>query len=110
MQRSRHSVIRLVRLARPHLIRSKGEIINVSSIAGLNFAVSRNALTDSHSYWEKPFAERIGPLLRNIKGRSRPAHPFLSRRPDWPRSTSERSQVGSKHIPLHSILHFGVCC
>ncbi|VDP62850.1 unnamed protein product [Heligmosomoides polygyrus] len=38
MQRSRHSVIRLVRLARPHLIRSKGEIINVSSIAGLNFA------------------------------------------------------------------------
>uniref|UniRef100_A0A1I7XJ96 3-oxoacyl-[acyl-carrier-protein] reductase n=1 Tax=Heterorhabditis bacteriophora TaxID=37862 RepID=A0A1I7XJ96_HETBA len=31
------SVMELIRLARPHLVSSKGEIVNVSSIAGLNF-------------------------------------------------------------------------
>lgn len=31
------SVIQLVRLCRPHLIRSKGEIVNISSINALNF-------------------------------------------------------------------------
>ncbi|PIO68893.1 hypothetical protein TELCIR_09305 [Teladorsagia circumcincta] len=37
------SVIELVRIARPHLIRSKGEIVNVSSIAALNFGVSEHS-------------------------------------------------------------------
>ncbi|KAK5981872.1 Short-chain dehydrogenase, partial [Trichostrongylus colubriformis] len=36
------SVIQLVRLARPHLIRSKGEIVNVSSIAALNFGITHD--------------------------------------------------------------------
>ncbi|WKY01529.1 hypothetical protein Q1695_015494 [Nippostrongylus brasiliensis] len=33
------SVMQLVRLARPHLIASKGEIVNISSVAGKDFAV-----------------------------------------------------------------------
>ncbi|VDP09737.1 unnamed protein product [Heligmosomoides polygyrus] len=40
MQVNLRSVIQLVRLARPHLVSSKGEIVNISSIAGLKFAVS----------------------------------------------------------------------
>lgn len=38
MQVNLRSVIQLVRLARPHLVSSKGEIVNISSIAGLKFA------------------------------------------------------------------------
>ncbi|VDL65480.1 unnamed protein product [Nippostrongylus brasiliensis] len=34
------SVMQLTRLARPHLIASKGEIVNISSIVGQDFAVS----------------------------------------------------------------------
>ncbi|ETN72750.1 hypothetical protein NECAME_13740, partial [Necator americanus] len=31
------SVLQLTNVARPHLIKSKGEVVNVSSIMGLNF-------------------------------------------------------------------------
>ncbi|VDM73005.1 unnamed protein product [Strongylus vulgaris] len=38
--RSDHcSVLQLVQVARPHLIKSKGEIVNVSSISGLKFGI-----------------------------------------------------------------------
>ncbi|WKY01530.1 hypothetical protein Q1695_015494 [Nippostrongylus brasiliensis] len=39
------SVMQLVRLARPHLIASKGEIVNISSVAGKDFAAGLDQLT-----------------------------------------------------------------
>ncbi|XGW09641.1 hypothetical protein V3C99_011711 [Haemonchus contortus] len=50
------SVVQLVHLARPHLIRSKGEIVNVSSIAAMDFG------------------DQTRSLLRDIEGRPRPVY------------------------------------
>ncbi|RCN42943.1 7-alpha-hydroxysteroid dehydrogenase family protein [Ancylostoma caninum] len=43
LQLNLYSVVEMIQLARPHLVKSKGEIINISSIAGQPVAFARTA-------------------------------------------------------------------
>ncbi|EYC40806.1 hypothetical protein Y032_0596g442 [Ancylostoma ceylanicum] len=47
MQLNLYSVVEMIQLARPHLVKSKGEIVNISSIAGQPMGFARTAFYSS---------------------------------------------------------------